>query len=66
VAATGPIDIVGAGDAASSGIVATLLSGGAAIDAAEVGNLTASITIEQLGCTGVATPDQIRLRNRAP
>jgi bifunctional ADP-heptose synthase (sugar kinase/adenylyltransferase) len=58
--ATGPIDIVGAGDAATSGIVAALLSGADELEAAALGNLVASITIRQLGATGTATPDQLR------
>ena len=56
----GPIDIVGAGDAATSGIVTALLAGATDLEAAAVGNLVASITIQQLGTTGTATPDQLR------
>jgi sugar/nucleoside kinase (ribokinase family) len=59
---TGPIDIVGAGDAASSGIVSGLLSGASEFEAAAFGNLVASITIQQLGTTGTATPAQVRER----
>ncbi len=55
----GPVDIVGAGDSATSGIVAALLSGGRAEQAAIVGNLVASITVQQLGTTGTATPQQV-------
>jgi len=58
----GPIDIVGAGDSATSGIVASLLSGADEFEAAQVANLVASITIEQLGTTGTATPEQVVLR----
>jgi bifunctional ADP-heptose synthase (sugar kinase/adenylyltransferase) len=61
----GPIDIVGAGDAATSGIVAALLAGANELEAAEVGNLVASITIQQLGTTGTATPAQVRETSRA-
>ena len=57
---TGPIDIVGAGDAATSGIVCGLLAGCSPTEAAELGNLVASITIQQLGTTGSATPEQVR------
>jgi len=60
--ATGPIDIVGAGDSATSGIVTALLSGADNYEAAAFGNLIASITIQQLGTTGTATPAQIRER----
>src|SRR5262245_58480522 len=59
---SGPIDIVGAGDAATSGIVSGLLSGANELDAAAFGNLVASITIQQLGTTGTATPEQVRGR----
>jgi bifunctional ADP-heptose synthase (sugar kinase/adenylyltransferase) len=58
----GPIDIVGAGDAATSGIVAALLAGASECEAAIVGNLAASITIQQLGTTGSASPAQLRSR----
>jgi sugar/nucleoside kinase (ribokinase family) len=58
----GPIDIVGAGDAATSGIITALLSGADELEAAALGNLVASITIQQLGTTGKATPDQVRER----
>ena len=59
---TGPIDIVGAGDAATSGIVASLLCGATEVEAAELGNIVASITIQQLGTTGTASPGQVRAR----
>lgn len=59
---TGPIDIVGAGDSATSGIVGTLLAGGTPLEAAAVGNLVASITVQQLGTTGTATPAQVLAR----
>jgi bifunctional ADP-heptose synthase (sugar kinase/adenylyltransferase) len=58
----GPVDIVGAGDAASSGIVVSLLAGADELEAATVGNLVASITVQQLGTTGTATPEQVRAR----
>lgn len=55
----GPVDICGAGDAATSGIVSALCCGASAEEAALVGNLTASITIRQLGTTGTASREQI-------
>ncbi|MBX3414120.1 MAG: hypothetical protein KF708_15640 [Pirellulales bacterium] len=64
VEVAGPIDIVGAGDSATSGIVASLLSGADEIEAATVGNLVASITIQQLGTTGTASPEQVVARCR--
>jgi len=59
-----PIDIVGAGDAATSGIVASLLAGATEIEAATIGNLVASITVQQLGATGTASPQQVIERFR--
>ncbi|GHU14137.1 hypothetical protein FACS1894161_4630 [Spirochaetia bacterium] len=54
------IDFVGAGDACSSGIVTTLCCGGTAREAAFVGNLVASITIQVIGTTGTATQQQVK------
>ena len=56
---SGPVDVVGAGDSATSGIVAALLAGATSTEAATVGNLVASITVQQLGTTGTATPPQV-------
>jgi bifunctional ADP-heptose synthase (sugar kinase/adenylyltransferase) len=57
--APGPVDIVGAGDSATSGIVASLLAGASETEAATIGNLVASITVQVVGSTGTATPDQV-------
>ena len=59
---TGPIDIVGAGDSTSAAIVCAMASGASAEEAAAFGNLIASITIQQIGTTGTATPAQVRQR----
>jgi len=61
---TGPIDIVGAGDSATAGIVASLLAGASPVESAAVGNLVASITVQQIGVTGTASPQQVRERLR--
>lgn len=58
----GPIDIVGAGDSASAAIVLSLLAGADEVEAAAIGNLVASITVQQLGTTGTATPQQVIAR----
>lgn len=58
----GPIDIVGAGDSATAGIVASLLAGARPSEAAAIGNLVASITVQQLGTTGTASPAQLAAR----
>lgn len=56
------IDIVGAGDACTSGIVSTLCTGATNAEAAYMGNMVSSITIQQIGTTGTATPEQMRSR----
>ena len=58
----GPIDTTGAGDSATAGAVLALAAGATLPEAALVGNLVASITIQQLGTTGVARPEQLRPR----
>lgn len=55
----GPLDICGAGDSASAGIVLALAQGASAADAAILGNLVASVTVQQIGVTGCATPKQV-------
>ncbi len=59
---SGPIDIVGAGDSVTGGTVTALCAGATLPEAALVGNLVASITIQQIGVTGTATPQQLRER----
>jgi bifunctional ADP-heptose synthase (sugar kinase/adenylyltransferase) len=59
---SGPIDIVGAGDSTSAAIVCAMASGSTPETAAAFGNLMASITIQQIGTTGTATPAQLRQR----
>jgi sugar/nucleoside kinase (ribokinase family) len=56
------IDVVGAGDSVMAGIVAALCSRAEPSEAALLGNLVASITIQQIGTTGTATPAQVRKR----
>ena len=55
----GPIDPTGAGDSATAGAVLALASGAQLSEAALIGNLVASITIQQLATTGTASPDQL-------
>jgi bifunctional ADP-heptose synthase (sugar kinase/adenylyltransferase) len=59
---SGEIDVVGAGDSVMAGLVAGLGAGGTAKEAAFMGNLAASITIQQLGTTGTASREQLRQR----
>jgi len=61
---TGPIDIVGAGDSSSAAIAGAVAAAATLTEAAAFGNLVASITIQQLGTTGTATPAQVRQRAR--
>jgi len=56
----GELDIVGAGDSATAGIVAALCAGATGAEAAAIGNLVASITVQQIGSTGTATQEQVR------
>jgi rfaE bifunctional protein kinase chain/domain len=62
VPVTGEIDIVGAGDSTSAGTVSALCSGANLVEAAQVGQLVASITVQQIGTTGVATREQVLKR----
>jgi rfaE bifunctional protein kinase chain/domain len=55
----GEIDIVGAGDSFMAAAMAALCSGASPREAALLGNLVASITIQQIGTTGTATPSQV-------
>ncbi len=55
----GPIDPTGAGDSATSGAVLALAAGASLPEAALVGNLVASITVQQLATTGTAKPEQL-------
>jgi bifunctional ADP-heptose synthase (sugar kinase/adenylyltransferase) len=58
----GPTDPTGAGDSATAGSVLALAAGAELPEAALVGNLVASITVQQLATTGTARPDQLPQR----
>lgn len=64
VPVVGEIDPVGAGDSAQAGIVLALCVGARPEEAALLGNLVASITIQQIGTTGTASPEQVWQRFR--
>jgi rfaE bifunctional protein kinase chain/domain len=53
-----PVDICGAGDSFSAGAALTLAVTGSALEAAQFGNLAASITIMKKG-TGTASPAEV-------
>jgi rfaE bifunctional protein kinase chain/domain len=55
----GEIDPTGAGDSATAGAVLALCAGATLPEAALIGNLVASITVQQIGTTGVARSDQL-------
>jgi rfaE bifunctional protein kinase chain/domain len=54
------IDIVGAGDSVTAGIVSALCTGATPVESAAMGNLCASVTIRKLGTTGTASPAELR------
>jgi len=58
----GELDIVGAGDSATAGIVSAFCAGASLEEAAVLGNIVASITVQQIGTTGTTTQDQVRQR----
>jgi bifunctional ADP-heptose synthase (sugar kinase/adenylyltransferase) len=59
VRVAGPIDSTGAGDSATAGAVSALAAGATLPEAALVGNLVASITVQQLATTGTARPAEL-------
>jgi len=58
----GPIDIVGAGDSFTAGAVLALACGADVFEAAVIGNLVASLTVQQLGTTGTTTRREVEQR----
>ncbi len=59
ITVAGPIDPVGAGDSVSAGIALAMAAGADSAKAAAFGNIVASITVQQVGVTGTATPEQV-------
>lgn len=57
-----PIDIVGAGDSFMAAVATTLAVGGTLEEAAQLGCLVASLTVQQIGTTGTASPEQVVAR----
>jgi rfaE bifunctional protein kinase chain/domain len=56
---SGPIDTVGAGDSANAALAAALAAGASLLEAAQLAVLTASVTIQKLGTTGTASPEEV-------
>jgi len=55
----GETDTTGAGDSATAGCVLALCGGATCPEAAVIGNLVASITVQQLATTGTANPNEL-------
>jgi bifunctional ADP-heptose synthase (sugar kinase/adenylyltransferase) len=55
----GPLDSTGAGDSATAGAALGLAAGATPPEAALLGNLVASITVQQLATCGTARPDEL-------
>ncbi len=59
-----PVDPVGAGDSSTAALASCMAAGASPVEAALVASLAASITVQQVGTTGTASPAQIRRRWR--
>jgi bifunctional ADP-heptose synthase (sugar kinase/adenylyltransferase) len=55
----GEIDIVGAGDCVAATLCAAICAGATLREAAEIGNMAASVVIHKLGTTGTASAAEI-------
>jgi len=55
----GETDPTGAGDSVTAGVVLAMCAGAELPEAAVVGNLVASITVQQLAVTGTARPEEL-------
>lgn len=60
----GPVDIVGAGDSVLAGIGLAMCVGASPQEAAYIGNLVGSITVQQIGTTGIASRADLRARHK--
>jgi rfaE bifunctional protein kinase chain/domain len=57
-----PVDIVGAGDSVSAAVTSALAACATLPEAALLGAIVSSITVQQIGTTGTASPDQVLSR----
>lgn len=64
VPVSSPIDPTGAGDSATAGALTALCAGATLPEAGVVANLVASITIQQIGVTGTARPEELEAARR--
>lgn len=53
------VDPVGAGDSMTAGLAAALAADASCEEAATFGNCVAGVTVQKLGTTGTATPDEV-------
>lgn len=56
---TGIIDVCGAGDACSAGLVTALCAGATYAEAALMGNLSSGVTVREIGRTGAASRERM-------
>lgn len=56
---SGPLDPVGAGDTVVAALTAALAAGATPAQALELANRAAAVTVQKLGQTGTATPEEI-------
>jgi len=56
---SGKINVCGAGDACSSGIVTALCANASDVEAAALGNLTAGVTVRKIGTTGTVNQKEV-------
>lgn len=54
-----PVDTVGAGDTFLAALTAGLAAGATPVEAASLGHLAAAVTVQKIGMTGTATPEEI-------
>ena len=59
-----PVDPVGAGDSITAALASCLAAGASPVEAALVANLAGSVTVQQIGTTGTASPAQVCRRWR--
>ncbi|HOX86967.1 MAG TPA: PfkB family carbohydrate kinase [bacterium] len=62
----GRIDTVGAGDSFLAGLAASLAVGAEPVEAAQVGNFVAAVTITRIGVTGTATGNEVNAVGSRP
>ena len=54
-----PLDFVGAGDSFYAAAASSLAAGASPEEAATLGNLAASVTVQKIGITGTASPEEM-------